>query len=322
MTKKLADTNSEELRQSLLKLLTDFEQKLKEDDLREQVIDLIPVHHTLRDLGSSLITQVSSNSASDRIIAYLRKYPQKMILGDELMVVAGISEYARRIRELRVEEGWQILSGKILKQIRDEEGLEFRNVLLNQELKPDSYMLVRGDQDRDAAFRWKRANKIRKSNASIKKKILAYFKENVGKQVSGEELKYLANNKSEWARRVRELRTEDGWPVKTKITGLPELSIGIYVFEEDRQAPPHDRKIPDTIRVIVLGRDEYECKNCFWTYKKATPADPRGLLELHHIDHHANRGANTPENLITLCNVCHDDVHRGNISSQELQALI
>ena len=54
------------------------------------------------------------NSARDRILAYLRKYPKTLIAGNELMVVAGIDDWARRVRELRVEFGWAIYTGATL----------------------------------------------------------------------------------------------------------------------------------------------------------------------------------------------------------------
>ncbi len=40
------------------------------------------------------------------------------------------------------------------------------------------------------------------------------------------------------------------------------------------------------------------------------PEDPRKFLELHHKTHHKNKGANTLENLETLCNVDHHKLHR------------
>ncbi|WP_323985578.1 HNH endonuclease [Klebsiella aerogenes] len=49
---------------------------------------------------------------------------------------------------------------------------------------------------------------------------------------------------------------------------------------------------------------------------------PRTFLELHHIEHHADGGENTLENLITLCNVCHDEVHHRNISREYLLGLL
>jgi hypothetical protein len=41
-----------------------------------------------------------------------------------------------------------------------------------------------------------------------------------------------------------------------------------------------------------------------------SPDDPRKMLELHQRRHHKDKGENTVENLVTLCNVHHDDRHR------------
>ena len=238
------------------------------------------------------------------------------------MVVAGISEYARRIRELRVEFGWPILSGKAIRDVAEGgEEIDFIDAL--EAVGTDSYVLLADEQDRDSAYRWNVANEVRNSKLSVKDKILTYLRTNVGQKVTGEELKYLAKDRSEWARRVRELRTEDGWPILTRVSGMPQLPVGVYVLGEDRQAPEHDRIIPDIVRVRALERDGYACRNCDWDPERRREADKyRSLLELHHIDHHAQGGENTTENLITLCNVCHDEVHRGGITPEYLQGLI
>jgi len=59
----------------------------------------------------------------------------------------------------------------------------------------------------------------------------------------------------------------------------------------------------------VLERDGHSCFDCDWNYDDLNPADPRKSLELHHLLPHNKGGENTFENLVTLCNVCHDDVH-------------
>jgi len=264
----------------------------------------------LRSLGSSLIDKQYAKSARDRILFYLRKYPHTVISGNELMVVAGIGEWARRVRELRVQFGWSIISGLTAKEMAQEEEVPFPDVDLSA-MKPSEYILLDEEQDRDAAFRWNTANEIRRKKSSVRDKILEYLIKNVGKKVTGEELRYVANNRTEWARRVRELRTEHGWQVMTKTTGMPELPIGAYLLASTRQAPEHDRVIPDQVRRQVLQRDEYRCRNCGWNHDKWNPSDPRHL-EAHHIDPHAQGGANTPNNLITLCNVCHDQEHKRN----------
>jgi len=104
------------------------------------------------------------------------------------------------------------------------------------------------------------------------------------------------------------LRTEHGWPIVTKNTGRPDLPIGTYLLEQDRQSPEHDRVIPDNVRREVLRRDEYQCQRCQWTHQLWNPSDPRHL-ELHHVIAHVEGGENTESNLVTLCTVCHDLWH-------------
>lgn len=300
-------------------LLDNFLDQIEREDLREKVLALIPIVHALRDLGSGLVVGDGINSARDRILAYFIKYPRVVIKGDELLIVAGIGEWARRFRELRVQNGWSIYTGVTLSEIAKETPdliNEIRDILQfdPMELRTDHYILMREEQDRDAAFRWQQLNRIRKEKGGVKSKILKYFRENVGHTINGEELRYLAKDKKEWARRSRELRTEDGWPIVTKMQGRPDLRVGEYVLEEDRQAYEHDRVIPDDVRIKVLERDNFHCVQCGWGREAAHPDDPRKFLELHHLKTHAKGGENTVENLVTMCNVDHDLVHGGKLA--------
>ncbi len=178
----------------------------------------------------------------DRLIKYLTRYPKRVIDGDELMVVSGIGEWARRVRELRVQSGWWIYSGVTFRQMSEdaratENGADIASLQAElgvdpSQIKPDQYVLMRANRDRRAADRWNVLNRIRKMKASVTDKIIQYFCENVGQEITGEELMYLAKGKKEWARRVRELRTEQGWPIVTKNSGRDDLGIGVYMLEE------------------------------------------------------------------------------------------
>ena len=310
MPRRSNNSDPEKLRIDLISLLDEFEVQLKSGCLRERVISLVPAHNLLRDLGCSLIPRKYATAARERILHYLCEYPRTIIKGEELMVVSGISEWARRVRELRVEFGWKIVSGTTAKEMAKEGEFPVPGIEPSK-LRPDDYILLDEKQDRDAAFRWNMANQIRRKKIGIRDRILEFMLMNVGQQISGEELRYLAGNKTEWARRVRELRTEFGWQIMTKTTGIPDLPVGIYVLASDRQAPEHDRTIPDSVRSEVLLRDEYKCQSCGWHHEKWNPSDPRHL-EAHHIEHHAKGGQNSTENLISLCNICHDNVHRNS----------
>lgn len=308
MTRRTKSADTEALRQELVALVAGLQAELRHPELRAKVQALVPVVHKLGDLGCSLISETDASSARDRILFYMRKYAQTIVTGDELYVVSGIGEWARRVRELRVQFGWPLISGLTANEMLEEGEFPLPGIDAAS-MKPDHYILLSTEYDPEAATRWHMANEIRKGSGAMRDKILLLLQKNVGKPVTGEELRYVAGNKTEWARRVRELRTELGWPITTKTAGRPDLSVGVYVLEENRQSPVHDRKIKDEVRMEVLKRDKNTCKYCGWNHDLWSPSDPRHL-ELHHKVHHADGGENTAENLITLCTRCHDKVHR------------
>ncbi|MCQ9471642.1 HNH endonuclease [Pseudomonas alliivorans] len=298
----------EYLRVQLLQLIERFEHELNCGDLRGRVVSLVPAFHALRDLGSSLISKTDAATARDRIIFYLKAYPRVIIKGDELMVVAGIGEWARRVRELRVEQGWSIITGVTADEMIKAGDLNLHGLGCGS-LMVDDYLLLDERQDRDAAFRWNSANTIRKKKIGVKEKLLEFLKLNVMRAVTGEELRYVADGSTEWARRIRELRTEEGWSISTRTTGRPDLPIGVYLLEDLNQIPPHDRRIPDDVRGEVLARDNYSCCSCGWSHSIWNRSDPRHL-QLHHVVHHARGGQNSVDNLVTLCTRCHQKTHR------------
>lgn len=274
------------------------------EDLRAKVLRLVEVQHDFRDLGVSIVHEggIEATAARDRIRLYFIEYVGTALHSDELQVVSGITDYPRRIRELRVEHGYQIASGASPDR---EAGID---------LLPEQYLLVTESPDSDAARRWHIANRIRRQpGKGSRDRLLEFLSENIGHVVTTEELSYVAKNASEFGRRVRELRREDGYLIATKFTGRPDLSMGQYVLESlDRTAKPHDRRIPDPIQRTVYERDRNTCVSCGWHRDQWSRDDPR-ILELHHIEEHAGGGANTEENLVVVCSRCHDDVHAGRI---------
>lgn len=312
MGRRSSPGNAETLRRQLVRLLTDFEQQLLTSDLRSQVRSLAPAYNHLADLGASLPPSDDGASGFARLLSYLRRFQGEVIAGEELRVVSGIHDYPRRIRELRVEHGWKIMSGLTLRELREEELKDAGQTSIPDNLRPEDYVLVSPDRDEKIADHWQIANRIRGKRSGVRAKILEYFLANVGRPVTGEDLRYVANDKTEWARRTRELRTEHGWDIATNMTERPDLPMGTYVLQSNQQAPPHDRRISDKARIAVLKRDDYSCRylRCDFDAKNPPPG-PRRRLELHHVRMHANRGSNEPDNLVTLCNVHHDEVHAG-----------
>ena len=59
------------------------------------------------------------------------------------------------------------------------------------------------------------------------------------------------------------------------------------------------------VREYILWRDRHECQCCHGKSK-----DP--VLNIHHIDSRKT-GGDAPNNLVTLCETCHDAYHKGNV---------
>ena len=271
---------------------------------RDKVKKLAEVHYHFRCLGVSVAVDegLSSRSAIRRILSYFTAHLDQIIEGVELDIVSGISDYARRIRQLRVEDGYKIISGASTDNFTD------------VGLKPDEYKLIDAEADHTAARRWHIANRVRRMSGAAKSRLLAYLQENVGEVVTTEELAYVAKDWKEFARRTRELRSEDGYAVATRFTGRPDLKSGEYVLQSlDRIAPEHDRNITAEIQKKVYERDNNSCRTCNWNRDLWTPIDPR-FLDIHHILHHVKGGSNERSNLMVLCSRCHDKVHAGRLS--------
>ncbi|GAA0856694.1 RNA-guided endonuclease IscB [Aliiglaciecola litoralis] len=58
------------------------------------------------------------------------------------------------------------------------------------------------------------------------------------------------------------------------------------------------------LKAFILHRDKYTCRSG----RKIKHANN---LHVHHIVYRSQGGTNTPNNLITLCKLCHDDLHKG-----------
>lgn len=59
------------------------------------------------------------------------------------------------------------------------------------------------------------------------------------------------------------------------------------------------------VREYVLARDGHKCQHC-----KGKSKDP--VLNVHHLESRKT-GGDSPSNLITLCETCHKEYHKGNI---------
>jgi hypothetical protein len=227
--------NPEVLRLKLLDLLQDLPERLRTGSVGDQVCSLVEVNIHLRALGASIGASLAPEDAGSgraRLLAYLRHQVGQIVHTDELMIVAGIGDYPRRIRELRGDHGWPIISGLAVRDMRADSVSEKKGRGSEQlgKMVPEEYLLIEDVCDPDAVRRWQEAVSIRDKSPDVKAAVLAYFRRAPGKRVTAEELRYVAGNSSTWPAAVRALRAE-GWSISSKDVGSSELPWGIYILE-------------------------------------------------------------------------------------------
>jgi 5-methylcytosine-specific restriction endonuclease McrA len=154
-----------------------------------------------------------------------------------------------------------------------------------------------------------------------KKLILEYLLANMGRVIEGEELRKASGNVSEWARRVRELRTEDGYQILTH-RDRSDLKPGQYRLDTAKRLPIFPRSISKETRAYVLERNGYTCQMCGLAAGDPDPFDPTRTvrLTLGHIIDKSKGGADTPNNLRAVCTNCNEGLQ--NTAPPKLDRLV
>jgi hypothetical protein len=141
-----------------------------------------------------------------------------------------------------------------------------------------------------------------------KERIRQFLLANTGRIVTSLELRDAAGTDvSEWARRVRELRDEEGWPIITH-NDSARLKPGEYLLE---RKPPEKadmafaRGISAKLRAEVLDRNGFTCQMCGLTPGDIDPATERKVrLHVGHIKDKSLGGQDELSNLRALCSTC------------------
>jgi hypothetical protein len=140
-----------------------------------------------------------------------------------------------------------------------------------------------------------------------KKRIREFLRAHVGKIVTSIQIRDAAGPRvSEWARRVRELREQEGWKILTH-NDVTHLKPGQYLLTEE---PPEknirfERGISAKLRAEVLDRNGFTCQMCGLTPGDIDPATGRKVrLHLGHIKDKSLGGKIELSNLRALCSTC------------------
>lgn len=146
-----------------------------------------------------------------------------------------------------------------------------------------------------------------KKGEGAKAKLKAYFLSHVGEILDSSTLQEIANFSSEWARRVRELRNEEGLNIVTH-NDRSELKPGQYMLVDLKPLPAFDRKISKETRAYVLDRNGFTCQMCGAVAGEPHPDDPTRKTRLHigHIIDKSLGGSDDYSNLRAICSVCNE----------------
>jgi len=142
-------------------------------------------------------------------------------------------------------------------------------------------------------------------------KLRAFFEANVGKVIRTHTLRKVAGI-SEYARRIRELRDEEGMQIRSHID-RHDLKPGEYVLESVIRVPTLGRGISPQLRNEILERNGFTCQLCGAGTGDPDPFNPSRKIRLHidHIVPLSQGGSNDKENLRVLCSACNQG--RANI---------
>ena len=142
---------------------------------------------------------------------------------------------------------------------------------------------------------------------SARDKLRRHFLAKLGKVLDGEELRAVAGNISEWARRVRELRDEEGYKILTH-NDLSDLKPGQYKLLDPKPEPAFERDMSKETRALVLDRNGFTCQMCGAVAGEPHPYDSSRKTRLHigHVVDKSHGGSDDPSNLKAICSVCNE----------------
>jgi len=147
-----------------------------------------------------------------------------------------------------------------------------------------------------------------------KQLILNYFLGNLGQVLESRDIQAASGGAVEWARRVRELRNEDGYQILSH-KDRADLKPNQYLLETIKRTPAFKRNISKETRAWVLERNGYTCQMCGVA---AGDPDPFGSertvrLTMGHIIDKSKGGDDTPQNLRAVCTNCNEGLQNTSL---------
>jgi hypothetical protein len=141
--------------------------------------------------------------------------------------------------------------------------------------------------------------------------------------MNSEELREASGGISEWARRVRELRDEEGFQILTH-NDRSDLKPGQYLLVFAKPIPAFARTISKETRALVLDRNGFTCQQCGAVAGEPHPYDIERKTRLHigHIVDKSMGGSDDAGNLRAVCTVCNEGSKNLALDRPSVQKLL
>lgn len=156
-----------------------------------------------------------------------------------------------------------------------------------------------------------------------KKKLKEFLLQHVGKVLDSDDLRKASGNASEWARRVRELRNEEGMNIITH-NDRSDMRPGQYMLVDTKPLPSFARTMSKETRAYVLDRNGFTCQMCGAVAGEPHPYDPARKTRLHigHIIDKSKGGTDEHSNLRAICSVCNEGAQNVTLIRPDLKQLL
>ena len=163
----------------------------------------------------------------------------------------------------------------------------------------------------------------RSTSGGARGKLREFFLENVGRVLDSATLRDVSGGISEWGRRVRELRDQEGFDIQTH-NDRSDLKPGQYILVSQKPKPAFDRSISKETRSYVLDRNGFTCQMCGAAAGEPHPYDMGRKTRLHlgHILDKSMGGDDSPGNLRAICSVCNEGASNLTLNRPEAIKLI
>lgn len=161
------------------------------------------------------------------------------------------------------------------------------------------------------------------TNGGARGKLRAFFLANLNRVLESTELREVAGGISEWGRRIRELRTEEGFLILTH-NDRADLKPGQYLLETAKPQPAFARDISKETRAFVLDRNGFTCQMCGAVAGEPHPYDPSRKTRLHlgHTIDKSMGGSDESSNLRAICSVCNEGASNITLQRPDLNKLL